>query len=518
MNGIAAGGWHRISWVWALHNEHRLVIPDLFLAADWFWFRATQIFLLVSIFIVQLATLALLAWVLRRSAQLESSAWRTGVGLMAFCLFCPLQYENFARGFQIGFVLPPLFVTIAVAALLLYESQGRKRRYLILAIFAGLLATYSIASGMLVWPLLIFAGILCGIRRRTLIIIGSIAALAIAAYLFHYVSPRRHAAPTDSLRHLSSVLSYVAAYFGRTWVASRVSRAIAVGVPALLAAFAIMIAALRWSRHRLFAIFAVSTMLFCLGTAFLTALGRLNLGIDQAGSSRYQTIALLFWGCAGLLLLAAAARSPSRIVLPALQSLFVAVMAYASRFARQELDVAYQETLNVRVASSALLAGVYDPGALQELFPDPNLVITASGILRQRRWSIFADPRYLQLGLPMTNFYSIAPANQCLGYVDSIFAAGSAGHEGYQLTGWAWDRSQQQPPANVMFVQKGIISGFAEVGIPRADARERIRVGDVQLGWAGYARLIDAASPVQVYSLRSGAHSACYIGERKLVR
>jgi hypothetical protein len=51
--------WH---WLWAQHNEHRMVLPNLFFIADLAWFRGRQGFLLVTIFIIQSLHLALLAW------------------------------------------------------------------------------------------------------------------------------------------------------------------------------------------------------------------------------------------------------------------------------------------------------------------------------------------------------------------------------------------------------------------------------------------------------------------------
>ncbi len=54
--GIAAGGESPLSpaWLWHQHNEHRLVIPKLFLAADLSCFRPARTFLLVSIFLIQM--------------------------------------------------------------------------------------------------------------------------------------------------------------------------------------------------------------------------------------------------------------------------------------------------------------------------------------------------------------------------------------------------------------------------------------------------------------------------------
>src|SRR5215510_4362960 len=110
---VAANGASPVSpsWLWQQHNEHRLVLPKLFLAVDLRLFGARQVFLLASIFAIQLMHFALLSWSMRALGNWNGVLWRTGTGLAGFCLFCPTQWENFVWGFQVCFVLPPFFAT-----------------------------------------------------------------------------------------------------------------------------------------------------------------------------------------------------------------------------------------------------------------------------------------------------------------------------------------------------------------------------------------------------------------------
>lgn len=77
------------AWLWNQHYDHRLVIPKLFLLADLQWFQARQVFLLVSIFAIQVLHLLLWGWSMRVLGGWSGALWRTGFGLVAFCLFCP---------------------------------------------------------------------------------------------------------------------------------------------------------------------------------------------------------------------------------------------------------------------------------------------------------------------------------------------------------------------------------------------------------------------------------------------
>jgi hypothetical protein len=75
-----------LDWLWKQHNEHRMPIPKLFLLADLRWFHARQVFLLASIFVIQLLQLWLLAWSMRVLGGWRGALWRTGIGLVAFCM------------------------------------------------------------------------------------------------------------------------------------------------------------------------------------------------------------------------------------------------------------------------------------------------------------------------------------------------------------------------------------------------------------------------------------------------
>ena len=144
---VAANGGNPLSpaWLWQQHNEHRLVIPKLFLAADLRLFQARQAFLLASIFVIQLLHWGLLSWSMWVLGGWRGALWRTGAGLAAFCLFCPAQWQNLIWGFQVCFVLPQLLATVSFVALLLYwmesPQQPDKRppsKFLVVSVLAAL--------------------------------------------------------------------------------------------------------------------------------------------------------------------------------------------------------------------------------------------------------------------------------------------------------------------------------------------------------------------------------------------
>ncbi len=52
----ATGGMSTLEWIWAQHNEHRLLLSRLFMLADLHWFHARQTLLLATIFVVTKGT------------------------------------------------------------------------------------------------------------------------------------------------------------------------------------------------------------------------------------------------------------------------------------------------------------------------------------------------------------------------------------------------------------------------------------------------------------------------------
>ena len=180
-------GWS-LPWLWAQHNEHRILTTKIFFLLDVEFFRGRQVFLLTSIFLVQLLQVALLSWSLRRLGGWRGSQWRLGTGLVAYCILCPTQYENLVWGFQMQFVLTACMATLAIVSLLLVQPED-STKFLSMSIAAATLATWSLANGMLLWPLLIVAALWLRMRAQVWRALLMAGALNIGLYFFQYHRP-----------------------------------------------------------------------------------------------------------------------------------------------------------------------------------------------------------------------------------------------------------------------------------------------------------------------------------------
>jgi hypothetical protein len=519
--GDLANGDHLLSpeTLWRQHNEHRMVIPKLFFAADLYRFHGRDVFPLVSIFLVQFLHLGLLGWALRVLGGWRGALWRSGFGLLAFFLFSPLPWPNLVTGFQMCFVLPRMLATLSFVGLLLYWTASQEHpspppwRFLLLSIAAALGATYSLANGNLLWPLLVAAAVLLGLPRSAILSFVVSGIFSVSLYFRHYVQPAGHAHPLSSLMTPLPLLKYLALYFGSSWALTGHWPAI-IGMTGLILAMRPVFFLRFYVRNRRpFAVLAVLILVFCVATALVTASARLNFGVLQALSGRYQTYALLFWCCLGLLLLESAYLfQPRRYRFLAVQICLLISMLRGAFLDRDAIEAARRHGFEQKVAAASLLTGVWDPEALQETFPKMEALLFAARYMRAQHLSVFSVPVASWVGRPLDGSLSPASAEDCAGVLEMAVPVDGSDPKSLRITGWAWDRKHHRPPSVVLVTTDGIINGVAAVGQQRNDlASSDFGLPNGRLGYIGYVREAAPATPVNLYAVLPGSPmSACY--------
>jgi hypothetical protein len=524
---VAANGNNPLSpgWLWQQHNEHRLVLPKLFLAADLRLFQARQVFLLTSIFAVQLLHLALLSWSMWVLGGWRRTLWRTGTGLAAFCLFCPSQQENLIWGFQICFVLPLLLATVAFVALLLYWTESQEQpdkqpptRFLVMSILAAVGASYSLSNGNLLWPLLVAAALYLRLRRPAILALAVSGVVSTGLYLYHYARPQYHADPIASLATPLTLLKYLAVYFFSSWGHQDIHAAEFVLLAGLGIAIALLFPALSYARNfRVFALQLALTMAFCAATAIVTAAGRANLGVGQAVASRYQTVALLFWCCLGLLLLGSASARPGiKYSFQAAQLCLLVLLLRGALIARYPIAEARRGAFSQNAAAASLITGVHDPAALSETFPQSDLLLKSAHYLKTNHLSVFAGSIPSEMEKPLESVFSLAASGDCAGAVESVARVDETGGAGLRLAGWAWDAKHHLPPSTVVVITNGIISGLGAEGQWRPNVRTmKPTMSSSYIGFVGFVPEPASGVLVKVYVvLRSNPPVACYIAAK----
>jgi hypothetical protein len=520
------GTAHTFDWLWRQYNQHRLVIPKLFLLADLHWFQARQVFSLTSIFAIQLLLLGLLGWSMRVLGGWRGALWRTGFGLGAFCLFCPSQWGNFVWGFQTCFVLPGLFATLSFAGLLLYwvrAGQAKRWKYLLVSIVGALGASYSLSNGNLLWPLLVAAALLLRLPLRATLAYATAGVVSTAVYLTDYTRPS-----PEPLGTPGAILRYVATYFGSSWLPSH-TRSVAeasgvqwipsnlrlaeiLGAAGILIFVYFLLQVPSYIRERRpFCIQLVLLLCFCLGTGLVTALARVVFGTGQAFSSRYQTVALLFWCCMGLLLLASVSELRKIRDVPLLQAGVLAVMLFAAYWVETPIVTARLQGFHLNAAGMALVTDVPDMDELQWANFRPEVVLSLAPFMRQERLSVFSQREPSLLGKPLDSMFTVVPPSDCTGKIGTSTAITDTWPRSLRITGWAWDYKDRRPPSEIVITNNGIISGLGAVG----DWRSGNKLGGSWAanftGYTGYVRDVRESSVVQVYAILRDKKSVCYL-------
>jgi hypothetical protein len=305
----------RISDFFALHNEHRIVIPRvIYLLVNLLTSGNTIAVLLTTWGIVVLVSIGILL--------LCRATFGTGLGgtedesgggfgnrvlliwfLCNLVRFNTLQQETWLWGMCLMNVTPILFI---VSGLLVARSNLRQWSKCILCIVLATAATFSSGNGMLAWPMF---GILLAWSttwQEFKAKIWSLAALGIgmcgnlALYAFHYSHPSdipRDAYPTS----LGQVVEYVPVFLGNIFSKSRSDAPIllpAIGGCVMLALYLAIVMYFLWlwrkgedSICRRMLVWIVLGG-FSIFSAIMAASSRAGIGLAQANETRYITFSL----------------------------------------------------------------------------------------------------------------------------------------------------------------------------------------------------------------------------------
>jgi hypothetical protein len=286
------------------HNEHRPVFPR---AADFLLAFATGWDLRVELyrnFAVAVATFVLLLVALRRT--LDRTAFLVAGVVASVLFFSTVNWENWLWGWQLQWFLSNL---AAVGALYALSSDRRPRAMLALAVACGVVASFSLGQGLLIWPVGLVVLLL---RRRPWIVWACAGAAVVLAYFVGWDDPAYLPSKSSALEHPVDVVRYVALYLGRALGISNATGQL-VGA-ALVVAFAAAAAdVLLHRRDRLLVDRAAPWLgigLYALGAAVTTAVSRVGFGLTAV--ARYHIMAALFAiATMALLLVSVDRRGPS---------------------------------------------------------------------------------------------------------------------------------------------------------------------------------------------------------------
>lgn len=494
-------------WIWEQNNEHRIVLQKLLFLLDFGLFHGSEWFMLASIFLIQVLLSVVVVWWLVRFAKLRGWSLAAALGLIFLCVFCPSQWENYTWGFQVSFVLVTLLFVTSLSALLLYAERsgpGYRPSLLVLSLLLACAATISNGNGVVAWPVLIGCTLTLKLSRRITLLYCLTCLLITALYMYGYVRPGHHASPLQSIRDPLKLLEYIEKYFGGSLLPGRhLEWAFQVGAIGLTLALICAARILhRTGPERKLFVTAMIAVLAYLGlTAFITSLGRINFGTDQAFASRYQSYALLFWLCIGLLIwthLLNRQRHGACIAVLAFVTLLVAAIAPSYTVI---VETVRGRKLVANFAGVAMLEKIHDEGILRGIWVLPSNMEPTVDYLRQHRLSFFAEKAARRLGTSFASVYHIAPGVQCQGYVDIEQPMPSNSHY-KEILGWSTYGKSNLPVQGLVLVRDGIIVGYGVSGYPRGDVANAMHSqSSLYSGWNGLFPDNGSEHPTEVYGI-----------------
>ena len=338
----------------AVNNEHRMVTSRLMFAVS-YWLTGTINFSIISL--IGNATLLALAVLLVHAATTAERRLRLGV-VLVFGIFHLANYENFLWS---GSSIDHFQVLLYVGGTVLGLARGT-RTALLAAALCALLATLTLAHGLLAWPLGAAMLWLAG-RRRTAGAWCALAAVVGAGYLIGFSFNRAH--------HYAGWTLDGALNVGRYWLTLLGSvpalghKAVAPWLGALLL---VLLGGLAWRRapQREPVFFALA----CFGVAALAlvAVGR-TTEVGGLVMSRYLILGSLAWSLVVFLLIEAASHParPLRVLLWCLPGLVAFNFASDRAFAADA-----DSWLECRdIAATAYKRDGADGRGLFSLYPEP---------------------------------------------------------------------------------------------------------------------------------------------------
>lgn len=375
-------GAFRFADLWAAHNGHRLVFPQIIMLGLARLSRWNIGYEYATSFLLATINAILLVMLLNRCGGQGRRAHSWWVPITVSLLtFSYNQWGNWFLGWQLQ-----IFLNLTGFLLMLYwlTSPTLQGPYVVAAIASALLATFSFASGILAWPIgfvILVARKSC--RHRVLLwVIVSIT--VVAAYAIDLSGGSEKTEPVALFQRIL----YIPAYLGAPLALARTWLAVAIGSAALASAFLLISfqrntddEALRVARLAL-----IGIALYAIGSAVLTVFARGALGIEQALSSRYITIALLIF-LAPLPLLADAG-SPRGI-----RTRWVVTVSLVTMAALNSIHGAYIWSLRypARLAMRDALIRGEENAMFKRMYPDIGYLREKRQTLRRLRLSVFRD-------------------------------------------------------------------------------------------------------------------------------
>lgn len=482
--------WNRgqftLEYLFRQHNEHRIAAVRLVVLALGSLTRWNNRPEVVAHWALMCATSVILFRAFRRDAGLGGAWALIAFAPMAWLLASPRSYEAL---FGIGF--PHYMSILGFAGALSILVFGRPTfAALSGAIACALLASFSLANGLLAWPIGLLV-LLCHRRvdppRETSwgrAIAWTIAgAITYAAYFHGYVDPGNHTSPHYLIEHPGAALVHFLGANGSSLGPDTTSAPVFGAVLLILEAIALLGALDAWWRRRVRPPMGVWLIVTVVISCAMITMNRAGFGLIQALESRYTALTVLapigvYWCMVARRDLSRAAR----VLITPVATLLVLGYLLVSV---QSWGIAPEWYSRKSWKAYLVYSAKYQPvSILAKLYANPLHARVYSAALERLHYNVFADehvrPGTLSLTAPQPAFI-VQTVNEETVDLERPIEIDADG--ALVIEGWAFNDHGTGPAREVFLTVDGTHDYPAHIGIYRDGLGGGIRRRDRR--WAG---------------------------------
>jgi hypothetical protein len=534
-----------LSFLWEDHFGHRPVLARFLFILDAETMGGTQVLSkTISLGLCGLLA-ALFATLLLRLKQIPLGTRLIGIGLVILVLLPNQQVENFAIGWNNAILTTVWFSVLALYLLTKSIEKGlngnRSIALFVCAILSGILATCSMANGLLTWPIMF---LVCAQFRnwRYATIVALVGTAVITTYLWDY---HRTGLLLIILTQPHALLLYLIAFLGNPAIALGLQVSTLFGVLGiLLVGYHFFRQSWRTDRDSPAVWFLLSVCLFVIATAGLTSVGRLTFGTEVGVQPtnvsaigplalRYYSFISPLWAAIlllGFIQLKRNLESTARGVCVLFDAgvLVVSIGMCGSAYFIGPSSVWL--TLNrhdlFEWSATAIVAGAPDQVVLKHVysFPDINIFSSVPYLVSNRLSLFHSNIDYFlyqkaheELHKPLSD-YMLLDGKWCVGSIDEINKLTDVEWTSViwnKVSGWTLDRERERAADGVLFAdEEGRLVGIGRVLTARPDVDEALNLKHAQLmlHFMGYAQTA-ASQSIVAYAYTFDRKDLCRFGE-----
>lgn len=452
---------------WKQHNEHRIVLHRVLFWLDFILFEGSNIFLVIINYVLAAINFLVFLLIINKAfPNSEDKHIKIFLSFFScFLIFSWMQMSNFVWAFQSQFFLAQLLPLTALY--FLYLSEIKKDYSTLLFFFTcwfGVASIGTMANGVLALPILTIIALLLRESWQRVCILSLLSIISLSLYFKDFISSTPHSLIDIIFTQPLDLINYALNYLGGPfyYITGNFFTAKLAGIFFTLSSFFFAYKAIQAPKEHAIQIVLLGYIAYVGATAFATASGRINFGLESAISDRYMTPVLMAWSC--ICILYALLLSKKDFLLYIGASILLIISWRLFVFQMGVYNINPNIYFERHIAALAMELDVHDHQQLNTIFHTPERLSDIAKYARENNISIFGHPSIKDLKEMLKNTYQHSSTYACLGNLDTISII-PADPNFLKINGWLYDKNTNQVPEKIFILDKNSrVVGFALTG------------------------------------------------------